>query len=152
GFLLFDHLALDRANLDVEAELVTDELGLGRIEQVVHHPHDAELEQRLDHFAGFPAHLFRELGDGHRLAHLDELALDLGRRRFDGGHCRFGSRRRARREDLGWWRGRRGGGPERLTRRLGPSNLARRGRWARRRLDDTRRRKRWARARARRRC
>ena len=65
GLFLFDDLALDRADLDVETELVTDELGFGRIEQVVHHAHDAELEQRLDHLTGLPAHLLGQLGDGH---------------------------------------------------------------------------------------
>jgi len=38
-------------DLDVEAELVGDELGLGGIEQVVDHAHDAQLEQALDDLA-----------------------------------------------------------------------------------------------------
>ena len=87
GVLLLEDIAFHRADLDVEAELVGDELGLGGIEQVVDHAHDAQLEQALDDLARLAPHLLGQLGHRDRLGHADELATDLCgryRRRLDG--------------------------------------------------------------------
>ena len=95
--LVVDDVAFQRAHLDVEAELIRDELRGGRIEQFVHGGHDAELEQRLDHLAGLPAHLLCQLCHGHGLRHADGLAPDFDRRGFDRERFRQdndGSRRR----------------------------------------------------------
>ena len=92
---LVDDVALDRTDLDVDVELVGDQLGRGRIEQLVDHLHHAELDERLDHLARLAAHLLGQLGHRHRLRHAHELALDLDPRRgrfLDEDRCGRGGR------------------------------------------------------------
>ena len=130
--LLFENVAFERADLDVEMELVGGELGRGGVEHLVHRGHDAQLEQRLDHLAGFPAHGGGELAHRHRFRNLDELALDLdgrlGRCGLGPGCCRLDL-------DLG----RRGGGGRGLhgrRRHNGPSRRRGRRRTRRRNWGD----------------
>ena len=133
GLLLFEHVALERADLHVEAELVRDQLGRGGIEHLVQRGHHAQLEEGLDHLARLPAHRGGQLAHRDRLGQLDELALDLdgrlgrrgrdglGLRGLDGG--RGGLRRTRRRRGRGGARGRR-----RHDARRGRQRLARRWR------------------------
>ena len=77
GLLLLEDVALERADLHVEVELVGDELGRRRVQHLVDGGHDAQVEERLDHLAGLVTHRRRELADGHGFRQLDQLALDL---------------------------------------------------------------------------
>src|SRR5712692_2776618 len=131
---LVDDVTFHRTDFDVDVELVGHELGGRGVEQLVERRHHTEIDERLDHFARFPAHLLGELADRDRLVHANELSSDLDRGRrlrlFDDD--RSGDGRRCRRHG-------RGSGSRSRRKGSRPRGRGERGRPGRRHADARRR-------------